>query len=119
VKQAESPFGQSQPLRVQFSVTIMLILMVVAGTVVTMFTLAMRVPVFSNELRAYFGMTELRLDAEEARKSQLAFLLFLYSAPLGLGLIVSLLHFGSSWIARRSKPKMDLSPFEMDVGRKN
>ena len=90
---------------------IVLILMLVAATTATMFTLAMRVPVFSNDLRAYFGLAALPTDTDSARKAHLTFLLFLYSTPMGLGLIVSLLHFWTKRFATQTA-KTETSPFD-------
>lgn len=75
---------------------------------------ALRVPAFSSELRAFFGMPELPADTESSRKAHLVFLLYLYSAPLGLGILVYVIHLSANWLARISQPAKENPEFEMD-----
>jgi hypothetical protein len=94
---------------------ILLMLMVVAVGATMLIVFAMRVPVFSSELRAYMGLPELPSDAESSRKAHLIFLLYLYSAPLGLGIIVYLLHYVANLVSQSTAPpKEDDAEFQMD-----
>ena len=111
-KPTESPFVEAKQVRFNFSLMMILMLMVVAGGG----SMLMKVPAFTTELRAYFGLTELVVDPEESRRAHLFFLLYLYSAPLGLGILVHLIHRVISWFNRITRPKRESDQFEMSTG---
>lgn len=115
-KPTESPFVEAKQVRFNFSLMMMLMLMVVAVGGSMLIFMAMRVPAFTTELRAYFGMTELVVDAEASRRAHLFFLLYLYAAPLGLGILVHIIHRVISWFNRRTRPKRESDQFEMSTG---
>lgn len=94
----------------------LLMLMVVAVGAAMMLYMALRVPAFTSELRAYFGQTELVVDAEDSRRAHLALLMYLYAAPLGLGIFVHLLHHVINWFSRISSPAKESPEFEMGTG---
>jgi lysylphosphatidylglycerol synthetase-like protein (DUF2156 family) len=110
----QSPFGQQKPFRISFSIMMLLMLMVVAVGASMLIVFALRVPAFSSDLRAYFGLPELPSDTESSRKAHLMFLLYLYSAPLGLGILVYMVHFVANWLSRISEPPKESPEFEMD-----
>jgi lysylphosphatidylglycerol synthetase-like protein (DUF2156 family) len=111
----QSPFGQRKPIRISFSMMMLLMMMVVAVGATMLLVFALRVPAFSSELRAYVGMPELPADTASSRKAHLIFLLYLYSAPLGLGILVYIVHFAADWVSRYSKPPKEDPEFEMDA----
>ncbi len=115
-KPTESPFVAVKPARFNFSIMMMLMLMVVAVGGSMLILMALRVPAFTTELRAYFGLTELVVDPESSRRAHLFFLLYLYAAPLGLGILVHILHRAISWFNRRTRPKRESDQFEMSTG---
>jgi hypothetical protein len=92
----------------------MLMLMVVAVGASMLIVFALRVPAFSSDLRAYFGLPELPSDTESSRKAHLMFLLYLYSAPLGLGMLVYMVHFVANWFSKITEPPKESPEFEMD-----
>ncbi|MBX3421930.1 MAG: hypothetical protein KF752_10295 [Pirellulaceae bacterium] len=111
---AESPFQERQPVRLSFSMLMLLLLMVVASGVAMLLGLAMRVPAFSNDLRAFWGLTEVTTDAESSRKAQIVFVMFLYIAPLGLGLAVYALHHLLNWLSRFRTSQPDGDEYRME-----
>lgn len=115
-KPTESPFVAVKPARFNFSLMMMLMLMVVAVGGSMLILMALRVPAFTTELRAYLGLTELVVDPESSRRSHLFFLLYLYAAPLGLGILVHILHRAISWFTRRTRPQRESDQFEMSTG---
>ncbi len=76
--------------------------------------LALRVPAVSSELRSYFGLTEVVVDPESARKAHIIFVIFLYTAPLGLGIFVYLLHHVINWGSRVTQPEPEPEEFRME-----
>ena len=115
-KPTESPFVEAKQVRFNFSLMMILMLMVVAVGGSMLIFMAMKVPAFTTELRAYFGLTELVVDPEESRRAHLFFLLYLYSAPLGLGILVHIIHRVISWFNRITRPKRESDQFEMSTG---
>ena len=93
---------------------VMLLLMVVGAGIALLAFLAMRVPAITGEVNAWFGRTEVAGDPGEARLAQLTFALFLYTAPLGLGLLVYLLHFLVNWLSVVTEPTADDEQFRME-----
>lgn len=71
---------------------IMLLLMVVSAGMGLLFYYAMRVPAITSELNAWMGRTDEVVARGDARKAQVVFAMFVYSAPMALGILVWLLH---------------------------
>ena len=88
--------------------------MVVGAGIGMLLYLAIRVPAVSSELRSYFGLTEVVVDTEAARKAHIIFVTFLYTAPLGLGIFVYLLHHLINWLSRVSQPAAEPDEFQME-----
>ena len=89
---------------------VILLLMVVGAGVSLLIYFAMRVPAITSEVNAWLGRPPSEIDNEEARLVQLKFALFLYTAPLALGMLVYSLHFAINWIDVRmqaSAPEAD------------
>lgn len=82
------------------SVLMLLLLMVVGAGVAMLWAVALRVPAFSTELRAFMGMSEAVGDPQVARQAHVMFVILLYTAPLGLGIMVYLLHRAVNWLHR-------------------
>lgn len=101
-QEAQSPFVTQQPVRLTVSMLMLLLLMVVAAGVAMLWAVALRVPVFSMELRALLGMPEAAGDPHVARQAHVVFVIILYTAPLGLGILVYLLHLAVNWLHRPS-----------------
>ena len=72
---------------------LLLLLMVVGAGLGMLIVYALRVPAFTSELNAWLGRTDVDVDLANARQAQLIFALFTYSAPMGLGILVFLLHY--------------------------
>lgn len=111
---ADSPFLKKQPVRLKFSILVMLLFMVVGAGVAMLFYLALRVPAFSSEARAYLGLTEIPTEPEFARRAHIIFVISLYTAPLGLAMVVYLLHHAVNWFSRISEPGPEPEEFRMD-----
>jgi hypothetical protein len=92
----------------------LLLVMVVSAGVGMLLYLAVRVPAVATELRSYLGLTELVVDVETSRKSHIIFVIFLYTAPLGLGIFVYLLHHVVNWFSRWTQPLPEPDEFRME-----
>lgn len=110
----ESPFLKKEPVRIKFSVLILLLLTVVGAGLSMLLLLALRVPALSSELRATMGLVEIPSDPESSRKAHIIFVIFLYTAPLGLGILVYLLHYCLNWLNRISQTRKEPEEFRMD-----
>jgi sterol desaturase/sphingolipid hydroxylase (fatty acid hydroxylase superfamily) len=110
----ESPFLKEEPVRIKFSVLILLLLTVVGAGLSMLLLLALRVPALSTELRATMGLVEIPSDPESSRKAHIIFVIFLYTAPLGLGILVYLLHYFLNWLNRISQTRKEPEEFRMD-----
>lgn len=95
---------------------LLLMLMVVAVGASMILLMALRVPAFSTEIRAYLGKRELDVDADVSRRAHLFFLMYLYASPLGLGILVYLIHYATRWLSSRSVPQRESDEFEMTPG---
>lgn len=80
---------------------LLLLLMVVGAGVGTLIYYAIRVPALANELNAWLGRPAAVPTGSPARAAQITFILFVYTAPLGLGLLVYFLNAGINWLDRR------------------
>lgn len=112
----ESPFMQSQPVRLSFGTMMLLLLMVVGAGVGLLFYYALQVPAITQELNAWLGRPDAVVDRGDARRAQVTFALFVYSAPLALGLFVVAVHCIVNWLNRfgRSRASQDDEPFRME-----
>ncbi|GAB5405762.1 MAG: hypothetical protein Aurels2KO_39930 [Aureliella sp.] len=92
------------------------LLSVVAAGVALQLGLAMQVPSFRSEIYAWLGMTAEAVDRESARRSQLYFLLTLYSLPVIFGGVVGLLYSGISYLSKTlaTRSRSIDEGFEMD-----
>lgn len=88
----ESPFLPSQPSSFRFGIMLYVLLSIVAAGVALQIGLAMQVPAFRSEAFAWFGVTAEPVDRGSARRTQLYFLLVLYSLPVIFGGVVGILH---------------------------
>lgn len=113
-RQPDSPFLRRQPLKLRFSFLLLLLMMVVGAGIGMLLYLAVRVPAVSAELRSYFGLTEVVVDTEAARKAHIIFVIFLYTAPLGLGIFVYCLHHILNWLSRVTQPAEEPEEFRME-----
>lgn len=111
----ESPFQKQEQVRLSFSLLVVLLLMVVgAGTALLLYS-AMKVPAITNEFNSWLGRTGQEVDLKEARRAQLIFAMYLYSAPLALGMLVFSLHRFVNFLDRRSrKATPEDDAFRMD-----
>jgi sterol desaturase/sphingolipid hydroxylase (fatty acid hydroxylase superfamily) len=110
----DSPFLQRQPVRLKFSVLMLLLFMVVAAGLSMLLFLAFQVPAFSSELRAMMGLVEVVTDTETSRKAHIVFVIFLYTAPLGLGIFVYLLHHAVNWLNKATESTQEPEEFRME-----
>jgi hypothetical protein len=97
---------QTQPMRFSFSTIMILLLMVVGAGVGLLVYYALQVPAITSEWNAWLGLPNPLVDSAHSRAAHVKFLLVVYSAPLALGLLVYLLHYGvgliESWTKERS-----------------
>lgn len=91
----------------------LLMLMAVAVGGAMLLYLALRVPAFSAEIYAYLGQTQPPVDVDESRRAHLFFLLYLYAAPLGLGILLHGLHALTRRYSQWAETKPDSDEFEM------
>ncbi|MCA9195215.1 MAG: hypothetical protein KDB03_25765 [Planctomycetales bacterium] len=90
----QSPFLERGSVRLKFGTLLILLITTLAAAMVTLFMLASRIPAFTAEWNAWLGRSTVpKTDLDTVRKSQLAFVLCLYCAPLAMGMFVYLLHF--------------------------
>lgn len=112
----ESPFLQPQNVRLGFGTVMLLLLMVVGAGVGLLLYYAARVPAITSELNAWLGRPEVALDNADARRAQVIFALFVYTAPLALGIFVYGLHTIVNLVDRflRSRDNETDDQFRMD-----
>ncbi|MFO0939548.1 MAG: hypothetical protein U0930_02155 [Pirellulales bacterium] len=103
-KSIESPFVESKPFRFNFSLVVLLVLMVIAVGGAMLLLLVMRVPAFTSNFGPHMGKTELVIDPEESRTSPSGLLMYLYASPLGLGMVAYGLHHLLQWLNRATAP---------------
>jgi hypothetical protein len=80
-----------------------LLLMAVGAGFALLLYNAMRVPAIWIELDAWMGKPSRPADLADGREAQVVFVLFCYSAPLLLGLLLHSVQLGISWIERRGR----------------
>ncbi len=103
----ESPFMQRQPVRLSFSTMLIFLLMVVGAGIGILLYYAFRVPAITAELNAWFGRPDVDIDRGDARRAQVTFALFVYTAPLALGILVYLAHFVVNWLNRATAERSE------------
>lgn len=99
----DSPFLQTQPRRLSFSTILILLLMVVFAGVSLLVYNAMNVPAITNEIDAWMGRQSKSVETADSREAQITFVIFCYSAPLLLGILVHTLHSIINFFDRRQK----------------
>ncbi|QDV22432.1 hypothetical protein [Aureliella helgolandensis] len=104
-QQTESPFAAPEAVRFGFGTMLIMLLTVVGAGVGLLIYYALRVPAITSELNAWLGRPDAIRDTAEARKAQVIFALFVYTAPLGLAVFVYGLHHVVNWINRLSKSR--------------
>ena len=101
-----------------FGVLLLLLLMVVAAGVGLLLLNALRVPMIASELNAWRGLPSAAPGgSDEGRAAHLTFLLFVYSAPVMLGILVNVVHSVIGWLDRRARGTRDVSDFERNEFR--
>ena len=115
-KQTQSPFMERQPVRLSFGTMMMMLLMVVGAGVGLLVYYALRVPAITQELNAWFGRPDTVVDRSDARRAQVTFALFVYTAPLALGIFVYAIHYVVNWLSSwaRAKDDHDDEAFRME-----
>lgn len=99
----ESPFMARKPVRLGFGIVFLMLLTVVSAGVALLIYCAMQVPAITSEVNAWMGRPIVAADSGEARKMQVIFALFVYTAPLALGILVGGLHVVINWLDRMTK----------------
>jgi uncharacterized iron-regulated membrane protein len=84
-----SPFASKKTAGFQFSMSSLLILMIVSSVMSASLLWASRLPMVTNEVHLWLGTTPAANQDGTDRGTQLIFLLFCYSAPL---LLAALIH---------------------------
>ena len=112
----ESPFIKRQPIRLNFGTMLILLLMVVGAGISLLCFYALRVPAITQEINAWLGRPDAVVDRGAARQAQVTFALFVYSAPLALGILVYAIHFFVNTINRASSAvdRTDDDKFRME-----
>ena len=80
-----------------------MLLMVVGAGVGLLVYYALRVPAITSEINAWLGRPDAVVDRGDARQAQVIFALFVYTAPLALGMFVYLLHYVINWLDRLTR----------------
>jgi hypothetical protein len=101
----ESPFLQQSQQRLSFSTVLLLLLMVVGAGVGLLIYNAMNVPAITTEIDAWLGRPSKSVDTADSREAQITFVLFCYSAPLVLGILVNGLHHAINYFDRRAQQR--------------
>ncbi len=60
-----------------------------------------------SDLNAWLGRPSPVFDREAARQTQLVFALMCYTAPLALGIFVSLMQLGINWVNERWRSQQE------------
>jgi hypothetical protein len=94
-----------QPQRLSFSSILILLLMVVFAGLGLLVYNAMNVPAITNELDAWLGRQSKTVDKADSREAQIVFVMFCYSAPLLLGILVHGLHQVINFFDRRFRER--------------
>ncbi len=97
----ESPFLSTSSQRPKIELIVLQLLMVVSAGIALLFAYAAQVPALTSELNAWLGRPSAVYDRGEGRRSHVIFALMCYTAPLALGLLVSVLHVGINWLNQR------------------
>ncbi|MCA9132796.1 MAG: hypothetical protein KDA45_06565 [Planctomycetales bacterium] len=94
----------------------LMLFMVVAAGLSLLIYYAIRVPAILSEVNAWLGQPNPAGDSAAGRAAQVTFLLFVYTAPLALGILVYLLHFVLNGVDRwtRTREEADEAPFRME-----
>jgi hypothetical protein len=88
----DSPFLKQTEQRLSFTTVLLLLLMVVGAGVGLLVYNALSVPAITTELDAWLGRQSKSVATADSREAQITFVLFCYSAPLLLGILVNALH---------------------------
>lgn len=111
----ESPFMKRETVRFSFGTMLILLLMVVGAGVGVLLYYAFRVPAITSELNAWLGRPDADINRGDARRAQVTFALFVYTAPLALGIFVYLAHGVVNWLNKVTRPSSDSDDqFRMD-----
>ena len=86
--ETHSPLLQAPRVNLPTRRVRLLLLAIVAAGVGGLLWFAQSVPAVASELSGWFGRPHQAVDTPEGRRSQVIFLLLVYSAPLALGAIV-------------------------------
>ena len=113
--QTESPFMAKATVRLGFGTVMLLLLTVVGAGIGLLIYNAIQVPAITSEFNAWLGRPVAALDSGSARRAQVVFALFVYTAPLGLGIIVCGLHYLLNWLDQvtRQSPEENDDEFRM------
>ena len=104
-----------QQVRLGFGTMMLMLLTVVGAGIGLLLYYAFRVPAITTELNAWFGRPDTVVDRGDARRAQLTFALFVYTAPLALGIFVYGVHFVVNLINRNARVEQDNDePFRME-----
>lgn len=111
-----SPFMQAEPMRFGFGTMMIMMLTVVGAGIGLLIYYAIHVPAIMSEFNAWMGRPNPVVDTAEGRAAQVKFVLVVYTAPLGLGILVYALHYAvrqlDRWTQRREQA--DDEPFRME-----
>ncbi len=114
--QVDSPFLQAAPVKLGFGTVMIMLLTVVGAGAALLIWYALQVPAITSELNAWAGRPNPVVDTAAGRRAQLVFLMFVYSAPLALGILVYMLHYWLQWLNRwrQSREGADDDLFRME-----
>ena len=98
-----SPLLQAPPTRLSVKTVRLLLIAVVGAGIGCLIWYALQVPAIASELDHWLGRPVNAADTPEGRRTQVIFLLLVYSAPLALGALVYLANYVTSGFDRRRK----------------
>ncbi len=105
--QTQSPFSTSERRSLTFGMDWLLLVTFVAAATALMLGYALFLPSVRAELNAWLGRPTEEGQLEDNRRMHIIFLMMCYSAPLVLGLVARLVHFGGRYLAERLQPADD------------
>ena len=114
--QTDSPFAPPRKVRLSFGTLMLMLLTVVGAGVGMLIYYALRVPAITTELYAWLGRPVVSVDSAQARQAQVVFALFVYTAPMALGILVYGLHHLLNWLDRAMRDRQPATEdeFRMD-----
>lgn len=96
----DAPVLQASPVRLSVGTVRLLLLAVVVAGIGCLVWYALQVPAIASEVGDWLGRPTTAVDTPEGRRSQVIFLLLVYSSPLALGALIYAVNYLLAGLAR-------------------